>query len=72
MIIYRAYEQLTSFHDNVSGTSKKILSQSGHQIIDVFFYIANCFWKGVIVSFTVGPLGGYIFVFFFKVEGIVF
>ena len=49
MLIYRAYEQLTAFYDNVSGTSKKELSQFGHHIFNVFSNIANCFWKGVIV-----------------------
>ena len=47
MLIYRAYEQLTLIYDNVSATSKKQLSRSGHQIFDVFSYIANCFWKVV-------------------------
>ena len=41
MTIYRAYEQLTPVYDNVSGTSKKILSQSGHQIFDVFSRIVS-------------------------------
>ena len=35
MVIYRAYEQLTPFYDNVSGTRKKELSQfsgEGHGV----------------------------------------
>ena len=47
MLIYRGYEQLTPIYDNVSGTSKKKISQYGHQIFNVFSNIANCFWKGV-------------------------
>ena len=46
MLIYRAYEQLTPIYDNVFAIGKKLLSQSGHQIFDVFSYIANCFLKG--------------------------
>ena len=52
MLIYKGYEQLKPIYDNVSGTSKKELSQFGHQINNVFSNIANCFWKGVIVSST--------------------
>ena len=41
MLIYRAYEQLTPIYDNVSATGKKYLSQSGHQIFDVFSSIVS-------------------------------
>ena len=47
VLIYSEYEQLTQIYNNVSGTSKKKLSQYGHQIFNVFSNIANCFWKGV-------------------------
>ena len=47
MLIYRGHEQLKPIYNNVSGTSKKKLSQFGHQIYNVFSYIVNCFWKGV-------------------------
>ena len=47
MIFYITYEQLTPIYDYVSATGKKELSQSGHQIFDVFSIDANCFWKGV-------------------------
>ena len=50
MVIYGAYEQLTPFYDNVSGTGKKKLSRSGHTMFNVFYYIANCFWEVLIVS----------------------
>ena len=33
MIIYRAYEQLKAFYNNVSGTGKKKLSRSRHTIL---------------------------------------
>ena len=37
-------------YDNVSGTGKKQLSQNGHTFVDVFYYVANCFWKGLILA----------------------
>ena len=49
MLIYRGHEQLKPIYDNASGTSKKELSQFGHQINHVYSNIANCFWEGVIV-----------------------
>ena len=52
MLIYRGYEQLTPIYDNVSGTSKKELSQFGQQINNLFSNIVNCFWKEVIVGST--------------------
>ena len=48
-LINSEYELLTPIYDNVSGTSKRKLSHSGHQIFNVFSNIANCFWKGVYV-----------------------
>ena len=59
MLIYRAHEQLKPIYDNVSGTSKKELSQFGHQIYNVFSNIANCFWKGVWLVALVNQPGGY-------------
>ena len=49
MLIYRGHKQLKTIYDNVSGTSRKELSQFGHQIYNLFSNIVNCFWKGVIV-----------------------
>ena len=49
------YEQLIPIYDNVSGTSKKKLSQYGHQKFNVFSNIANCFWKGVHVFKNIFP-----------------
>ena len=52
MLIYRGHEQLKPIYNNVSGTSKKELSQFGYQIYNVFTNIVNCFWKGVLVFVT--------------------
>ena len=43
MIKYRSFEQLTAFYNNVSRTTKRKLSRSGHQIIYVFSYIRKLF-----------------------------
>ena len=50
VLIYSEYEQLTQIYDNVFGTNKKKVSQYCHQIFNVFSNIANCFWKGVLMS----------------------
>ena len=57
MLICRGREQLKPIYDNVSGTSKKELSQFGHQIYNVFSNIVNYFWKGVIGSDPTCALG---------------
>ena len=42
-----AYEQLRTFYDNVSGTGKEeTITKWSH----IFYYIANCLWKAVRVT----------------------
>ena len=43
MIKCRSYEQLTAFYNNVSGTTKRKLSQSGHNFFSTYFPIFKLF-----------------------------
>ena len=48
-MIYKTCEQLTLFHENVSVTGKEI-SRIGDTVSIIYYYIANCFWKTVVVK----------------------